>query len=83
VSRATGKMSQAATVMTVTAMMEIAAVVLGAKWNGLVGLSVGLLAVKCLTGAAVTPAVVRAALPRGRHRSRERIGETAVGLVPR
>jgi hypothetical protein len=68
VARATGKMSQAATVMTVTAIMEMAAVVLGAKWNNLVGLSVALLGVKCLTGAVVTPAVVRAALPHGRHR---------------
>jgi O-antigen/teichoic acid export membrane protein len=68
VSRATGKMSQAAAVMTVAAIMEMAAVVLGAKWNNLVGLSVALLGVKCLTGAVVTPAVVRAALPHGRHR---------------
>jgi len=83
VARATGRMSQAATVMTVAAMAEVAAVVLGAKWNGLVGLSVALLGVKCLTGAAVTPAVVRAALPRGRHRSRARIGETTAGLVAR
>jgi O-antigen/teichoic acid export membrane protein len=68
VSRATGRISQAATVMTLAAIMEIAAVVLGAKWNGLVGLSVTLLGVKCLTGAVVTPAVVRVALPHGRHR---------------
>jgi O-antigen/teichoic acid export membrane protein len=68
VSRATGKISQAATVMTVAAIMEIAAVVVGAKWNGLVGLSVALLGVKCLTGAVVTPAVLQAALPHGRHR---------------
>jgi O-antigen/teichoic acid export membrane protein len=68
VSRATGRISRAATVMTVAAIMEMAAVVVGAKWNGLVGLSVALLGVKCLTGAVVTPAVVRAALPHGRHR---------------
>jgi O-antigen/teichoic acid export membrane protein len=68
VARATGKISRAATVMTVAAIMEVAAVVVGAKWNGLVGLSVALLGVKCLTGAVVTPAVVRAALPHGRHR---------------
>jgi hypothetical protein len=48
--------------------MEMAAVVLGAKWDGLVGLSIVLLGVKCVTGAFVTPAVVRAALPPGRHR---------------
>jgi O-antigen/teichoic acid export membrane protein len=83
VARATGRMSEAASVMTVAAVMEIAAVVLGAKWDGLVGLSVALLGVKCVSGAAVTPAVVRAALPRGRHRSRARIGETTAGLVPR
>jgi O-antigen/teichoic acid export membrane protein len=68
VSRATGRISRAANVMTVAAIAEMAAVVLGAKWNGLLGLSVALLGVKCLTGAVVTPAVVRAALIRGRHR---------------
>ncbi len=83
VSRATGKMSQAAAVMTVAAIMEVAAVVLGAKWNGLVGLSVALLGVKCATGAVVTPAVVRAALPHGRHRCRAESGRTTAGLVPR
>lgn len=75
VARATGKISQAASVMTVAATVEMAALVLGARWNGLVGLSVALLAVKCLTGAAVTPAVVKAALGRGRHRR--------VALAPR
>jgi O-antigen/teichoic acid export membrane protein len=79
VSRATGRISRAATVMTVAAILEVAAVVLGAKWNGLVGLSVALLGVKCLTGAVVTPAVVRAALARGRHR---RIGPTAAMSAP-
>jgi O-antigen/teichoic acid export membrane protein len=68
VSRATGRISQAATVMTVAAIMELAAVVFGTEWDGLVGLSVALLGVKCLTGAVVTPAVVRAAVARGRHR---------------
>jgi O-antigen/teichoic acid export membrane protein len=75
VARATGKISQAASVMTVAATVEMAALVAGARWNGLVGLSVALLAVKCLTGAAVTPAVVKAALGRGRHRR--------VALAPR
>jgi O-antigen/teichoic acid export membrane protein len=54
--------------MTLAAIMEMAAVVLGAKWDGLVGLSVALLGAKCLTGAVLTPAVIRAALTRGRHR---------------
>jgi O-antigen/teichoic acid export membrane protein len=74
VSRATGKISRAAAILTLAAIMELAAVVVGAKWNGLVGISVALLGVKWLTGAVVTPAVVRAALPQGRHRR--------VGLVP-
>ncbi len=90
VSRATGKISRAAIVMTVAAIMEMAAVVVGAKWNGLVGLSVALLGVKCLTGVVVTPAVIRAALPHGRHRRVERApaaGEAglmahAVGVTP-
>jgi O-antigen/teichoic acid export membrane protein len=84
VSRATGKISQSAAVMTAAAIMEMAAVVAGAKWNGLVGLSLALLGVKCLTGAVVTPAVVRAALPHGRHR---RVGRAPAareaGLMPR
>jgi O-antigen/teichoic acid export membrane protein len=79
VSRATGKISHAARVMTLAAVLELAAVVIGAKWHGLVGLSVALLGVKCLTGAVVTPAVVRAALARGRHR---RIGPTAAMSAP-
>jgi hypothetical protein len=57
--------------MTVMAIMELAAIVVGARWNGLVGLSLALVGVKCLTGAVVTPAVVRAALGRGRHRRGE------------
>jgi O-antigen/teichoic acid export membrane protein len=83
-SRATGRISQAATVMTVAAIMEMAAVVVGAKWNGLVGLSVALLGVKCLTGAVVTPAVIRAAIPPGRHRRVERAaaGESVGGALP-
>jgi len=78
VARATGKISQAATVMTATAIMEIAAVVLGARWNGLVGLSVALLGVKCLTGAVAAPAVARAALGRGRHRRVELAHKAAI-----
>jgi O-antigen/teichoic acid export membrane protein len=68
ICRARGKVSRAAAVLTASAVLELTAVVAGAKWDGLVGLSAALVAVRFLTGAAVTPAVVRAAAGRGRHR---------------
>ncbi len=62
VRRATGQMSRAAVVLTIAAGLELVAVVVGAKWDGLVGLSVALVTVRCLAGASLTPAVVRAAV---------------------
>jgi O-antigen/teichoic acid export membrane protein len=76
VSRATGKINQAATLMTVVAIMEMTAIAVGAKWDGLVGLSLALVGMKCLTGIVVTPTVVRAAMGRGRHRRGELAPET-------
>jgi O-antigen/teichoic acid export membrane protein len=76
VARASGRVPQAATLMTVTAVLEMAAIVLGAKWDGLVGLSLALVGVKFLTGAVVTPSVIRAAIGRGRHRRAE-LGEAS------
>jgi O-antigen/teichoic acid export membrane protein len=72
VCRASGEIARGAAVMTVVALIEIAAIAIGAKWNGLVGLSIALAGARCLTGAAITPAVLRAALGRGRHRRGER-----------
>jgi O-antigen/teichoic acid export membrane protein len=69
--RAAGKLTRAAAVLTVAAMIELIAVVIGARWDGLVGLSLALLAVRFVTGAATTPSVVGAAIGRGRHRRGE------------
>jgi O-antigen/teichoic acid export membrane protein len=79
VCRAAGQMPRAAAVLTIAAALEVAAVVIGARSGGLVGLSVALVAVRLVTGAAVTPPVVRAALgksrhPRGRLSSRATLG---------
>lgn len=68
ICRTLDKVARAAAFSTGVGFMELAAIVLGAKWDGLVGLSVMLVAVRYLTGAAVTPAVLQSALGRGRHR---------------
>jgi O-antigen/teichoic acid export membrane protein len=80
VARATGKVTQAAAAMTVVAIMEMAAIVVGARWDALVGLSLALVGVKCLTGAAMTPPVIRAAMGSGRHR---RMPASAAGEAER
>jgi O-antigen/teichoic acid export membrane protein len=68
VCRATGKVNRAATVLTTFAVIEVAAAALGGVLHGLVGLSVALLVVGIVEGIATTPAVVKAAIARGRHR---------------
>ena len=57
--------------MTIVAILEFAAIAIGAKWDGLVGLSLALVGVKCLTAVVVTPPVIRAAMGSGRHRRGE------------
>lgn len=88
--RAAGKLTRAAAVLTGAAMTELVAVIIGARWDGLVGLSLGLLAARCVTGLATTPSVVAVAMGRGRHRRGEvtvpqravrRMPVTAPGLV--
>jgi O-antigen/teichoic acid export membrane protein len=68
VCRATGKVNRAAVVLTTFAVIEIAAAAVGGVLHGLIGLSVALVAVNTLEGIATTPAVVKAAIARGRHR---------------
>jgi O-antigen/teichoic acid export membrane protein len=68
VCRAVGKVNRAAAVLTTFAVIEVGAAALGGVLHGLIGLSVALLAVAIVEGIATTPAVVRAAIARGRHR---------------
>jgi O-antigen/teichoic acid export membrane protein len=82
VCRASGRISRAAGVLTGAAIMDVAAVTVGARWHGLVGLSLALLAARVLTGAVTTPSVVRAALGRGRHRRDEVVPGQQLVLEP-
>ncbi len=79
--RSLGQVARAAAFSTVVGVAELAAIVLGAKWNGLVGLSVTLLGVRYVTGAAVTPTVLRSAVGRGRHRQTNLVSGPARGGV--
>lgn len=80
VCRATGRVSRAAVVLTTFAAIEIAAAALGGVLHGLIGLSVALLAVNTAEGIATAPAVVKAAIARGRHR-RAVAASTSDGLA--
>ena len=68
VCRAIGKVNRAAVVLTTFAVIEVGAAALGGLLRGLNGLSVALLVVAVVEGLATAPAVVRAAIARGRHR---------------
>ena len=68
VCRASGNIPRAAAVLTVTALAEMAATVIGGLEGGLVGLSLALLAVYTAEGILTAPSVFRAAWGRGRHR---------------
>jgi O-antigen/teichoic acid export membrane protein len=68
VCRAVGRVNRAAAVLTTFAVIEVGAAALGGVLHGLIGLSVALLAVAIVEGIATTPAVVKAAIARGRHR---------------
>lgn len=68
VCRATGKVSRAASVLTVSAILEISAAALGGKAYGLEGLTVALVLIFALEGAVTVSPVARAALGYGRHR---------------
>ncbi|MGH3255957.1 MAG: lipopolysaccharide biosynthesis protein [Streptosporangiaceae bacterium] len=78
VCRAIGKVNRAALVLTTFAAIEVAAAAAGGLMDGLIGLSWALLIVAIVEGIATTPAVVRAAIARGRHR-RPVLDVTAAG----
>lgn len=59
---------RAALVLTTFAAIEVAAAAVGGLMDGLIGLSWALLIVAVVEGIATTPAMVRAAIARGRHR---------------
>lgn len=61
VSRATGRVTRAATVLTTAAGCEIAAVVIGGKLGGLDGLTYAYVAVLMVEGFVTAPTVLRAA----------------------
>jgi O-antigen/teichoic acid export membrane protein len=61
VCRATGKVNQAAIFLTVAAVVQMAAIVVGGKLDGLYGLSYGMLGVAILEALVTTPPVLRAA----------------------
>jgi O-antigen/teichoic acid export membrane protein len=79
VCRATGRVNRAAVVLTTFAVIEVAAAALGGVLHGLIGLSVALLVVAVAEGIATTPAVVKAAIGRGRHR---RAAAASAGEAP-
>ena len=68
VCRATGRVAQAAVLLTVAAACELGAVVIGGKLGGLNGLSFGYLGVMVVEGIVTAPTVFRAAYSQGRHR---------------
>lgn len=61
VSRATGRVNQAAIFLSVAAVVQLVAIVVGGKIDGLYGLAYGMLVVAILQGLLTTPAVLRTA----------------------
>jgi O-antigen/teichoic acid export membrane protein len=68
VSRATGRLSRAAAVMTTFGAVNAAGTVIGTMRGGLIGMATATLALSVIEAAITTPTVVRAALGSGRHR---------------
>jgi len=68
VCRAAGQIPRAAVVLTVCSSLEIAAAAAGGMADGLIGLSLALLAARYGEALVTTPPVLRAAFGRGRHR---------------
>jgi O-antigen/teichoic acid export membrane protein len=79
VCRATGRVGRAAIVMTAAACCEMAAVVLGGKFGGLIGLSAAYLGVTVLEALVTAPTVLRAAYGRGEQR---RAGNRTTAAFP-
>jgi len=80
VCRATGRVSQAAILLTVAACCELGAVVIGGKLDGLDGVAFAYLAVNVLEGIVTAPTVLRAAYGRD-HQPRHAAGKPKT-LVP-
>jgi len=68
VSRASGRLSRAATVVTCFGAVDVTAVVIGCMRDGLVGMAAAGLIVTTIEALVTTPVVVRAAIGSGRHR---------------
>ena len=81
VSRAQGRVPQAAVVLTIGAVMEITGAVTGAKLHGLIGLSAALLLVRIIEGAMTAPTVIRAALAHSPANATPD-AETGAGSLP-
>jgi O-antigen/teichoic acid export membrane protein len=79
VCRATGRVGRAAIVMTAAACCEMAAVVLGGKFGGLIGLSAAYLGVTVVEALVTAPTVLRAAYARGEQR---RAGNGTTAALP-
>ena len=67
VGRARGRISHTAVVLSICAVIEITGALIGAKLDGLVGLSAGLLIARTVEGIITTPAVIRASFVRDRR----------------
>jgi len=67
VGRATGRISHTAVVLSICCGIEIVGALAGAKLDGLVGLSAGLLIARIVEGMITTPAVIRASFVRDRR----------------
>lgn len=72
VCRALGRIPRAAAVLSVAAVAEVTAAAIGGARGGLNGLSIALLAVYVAEGLVTSPAVLIAAIGRGRHRRPDR-----------
>jgi O-antigen/teichoic acid export membrane protein len=78
VSRATGKVSRAALVVSIMALFELAGVIAGGKLGGLNGLSFMTLGITLVEGAVTAPTVFRAATARGQARKAATAGFPAL-----
>jgi O-antigen/teichoic acid export membrane protein len=68
VSRATGRLSRAAAVMTTFGAVNAAGTVIGTLRGGLIGMAIATLALSIIEALITTPTVARAAIGSGRHR---------------
>ena len=68
VFRIRGRMASAAALMWAVGGLEIVASIVGGRSDGLVGLSLGLLAVRLGEGIVTAPAVIAVVARRGKHR---------------